>query len=335
MFLFDLFADLASPFRNPRPQIEDSDDEEDEFMSLAENNSEAGLLGVNACLSAPPTSPLYDRPVSDDLSTPFSKRNSAIRRARSTAARYSAYKLPSRKQRHAFIRNSRRKEMFITGLDDAFMPPAKPSTIHPTADLALSRVHVNMAAPHVEEYEHLAHIPYDAQSESDLTIRIPGAVDRLGVRLLESCIVSEQTEEEKDDEDVVDYATQNSGLTIKIPGLVDRLALRLLDSCIVNERTEEDVDYLSLDGSITSESSSSDGDGIDDDHSSSSYSLSPVSTAAGPNRTSRRKHRHISAPYRRAEGKSKRKELWADTDSDVPAFLLGSPASLLRSDRHC
>jgi hypothetical protein len=361
MFLFDLFADFASPFRNPHSQVEDSDDEavgyslfmlmhatllihrreKDEFMSSADNSSEADLLGVNDCLSALPTSPLYERPVSDDRSTPSSKRYSAIRRARPTAARYSAYKLPSREQRHAFIRNSRRKDMFLNGLDDAFIPPAEPSTVRPTADLALSSVHVDMAAPHVEEHEHLTHIPHDAQSKSDLAIKIPGAVDRLGLQLMHSCIVSEQTEEDKEDEDVVDYATQNSCLTIKIPGLVDRLALRLLGSCNVNEQIEEgeDVDNFSLDGSIASESSSSDGDGIDDDHTSLSYSSSPVPTAGGPDRTSRRKHRRIAAPYRRAEGRPKRKELWADTDimagSDVPVFLLGSPVSVLRSDRHC
>ena len=254
MFLFDLFANLASPFRNPHSQTECSDDEEvgytpfmtmhstllihprkkDELMSLTDNSSETDLLGVNDCLPAPPTSPLYERPVSDDRFTPFSKRYSAIRHARSTAARYSAYKLPSREKRHALIRNSRRKEMFVNGLDDAFIPPAEPSAIHPTADLAS-----DMAAPHVEEHEHITHLPYDAQSNSDLTIKIPGAVDRLGLQLLESCIVSEQTEE---DEDAVDYATQNSGLTIKIPGLVDRLALRLLGSCNVNEQTEEGED---------------------------------------------------------------------------------------------
>jgi hypothetical protein len=365
MFLFDLFADLASPFRNPHPQIEDSDDEEvgytpfvlihstllirrrkkDEFMSLEDNNSEADPLGVNDCLSAFQTSPLYERHVSDDRSPPFSQRYSAVRRARSTAARYSAYNIPSREQRHAFIRNSRRKEMFVNGVDDAFIPPAKPSIIHPTADLALPSVHADMAAPHVEEHEHLTHIPYDAQSKSDLTIKIPGAVDRLGLQLLESCIVSEQTEEDKEDEDAVDYTTQNCGLTIKIPGLIDRLALRLLGSCNVSEQTETeegedvDIDNLSLDGSIASESSFSNSDNIDDDHTSPSCSSSPVPTVAGPDRTSRRKHRRIAAPYHRAEGKPKRKELWADTDimagSDVPAFLLGSPASVLRSDRHC
>jgi hypothetical protein len=235
--------------------------------------------------------------------------------------------------------------MFVDGLDDAFIPPAGPSIVHPTADLTLPSMRVDMAAPHVKEHEHLTHIPHEAQSKSDLTIKIPSAVDRLGLQLLESCIVSEQTEEDKEDEGVVDYATQDSGLTIKIPGLVDRLALQLLGSCNVNEQTVlvegDDKDDSSLDGSIASEPSSSDSDSIDDNHTSPSYSLSPVPTTVGPDRTSRRKHRRIATPYHRAEGKPKRKELWTDTDimaaREVPAFLLGSPASVLvlRPDRHC
>ena len=311
-------------------------------MSLADNNSETILLGVNDRFSAPPVSPLYELSVSDDRSTPFSKRYSAMRRARSTAARYSAYKLPSREQRHALTRNFCRKEMFVDGLDDAFIPPAGPSTLHPTVDLALPNVRVDMAAPHIEEHEHLTQIPHDAQLKSDLTIKIPSAVDRLSLQLLESCIVSEPAEEDKEDEGVVDYATQDSSLTIKIPGLVDRLALRLLGSCNVNEQIvtvkSEDEDNSSLGETITSESSS-DGDGIDDDHTSSSYSSLPVPTAVGPDRTSRRKHRRIAAPYHRAEGKPKRKELWVVTDimagREEPAFLLVSPASVLRPDRHC
>jgi hypothetical protein len=85
-------------------------------MSLVDNTSEAGpsdlleandddmsmsdpacVIGAEAvsntnlnCLSTPltspyPTSPLYERPVSDDRSTPFSERYCTIRRARSTA----------------------------------------------------------------------------------------------------------------------------------------------------------------------------------------------------------------------------------------------------------
>lgn len=369
MFLFDIFADLARPFRDPPPHTEDSDDEsvgytlfmfmhssaqlihqreKDEFMSLTDNDSEADLRGVNDddismtrppcrvigaetssdanrnCLSTPPTSSLYGGSVFDDCFTPFSKRSNAVRRARSTAARYCAYKLRPREQRHAFIRNSRRKEMFVDGFDDGFIPPAESSIVHSTADLALHSVHVDMAAPHVEDYEPLTIIPYDAQSESDLMIKIPGDVDRLGLQLLKSCILSEQNEEDMEEEDAVDYDTQSSGLTIKIPGLIDRLALRLLGSCNVNEQTEEgeDLDNLSLDGSIASESSS-DGDSIDDDHISPSYSSSPVSTAAGPDRTPRRKHRRRNAaPYHCAERKPKIKELWADTDIKVGSNVL-------------
>ena len=301
-------------------------------MSLADNNFESDLLEVDDCLLALPAPLLYEQPASDDRSTSFSKKCSAIRRPRSTVARYSAYKLPSREQRHALIRNSCRKEMFVTGLDDAFIPPTEPTTIHPMANLALPIVQVDMAAPHAELER--SHIHYDAQPKGDLTIRIPSAVDRLGLQLMDSCIVSEQTED-KENEDVVDYAAQNGGLTIKIPGLVDRLALRLLGSCSVTEEGE-DEDNSSLDESITSETSSSD-DGIDDHH-ASSYSSSLVPTAAGPDRTSLRKNRRIAAPYHRAERKPRRKELWVDTDNiagrEVPVFLLGSPASVLCPDRH-
>lgn len=323
MLLFDFFADFASPFQTPPPHIEDSVDEavghtlfmlrhatllihrheKVDFMSFVDNNSEADFLGVNDCLPALPTSSLNERPVSNDSSTPFSRRYSAMRCERSTAARYSTYSLPSREQRHAFVRNSRRKDMFINAPDDASIFPAEPSTVHSMADLALSSVYVDTAAP----------VIHHAQSQSYPTIEIPCAVDRLGLQLLEG----------EGDEDVVDYAsTQNSGLTIKIPGLVDRLALLLMGSCNVNEQTEEreDVDGLSFFGSIASESSCSSGD---DDYTSPSYTSLPVPMAAGPDRTSRRKHRRIAAPYHRAEGRPKRKELWADTyimaGSNVPA----------------
>lgn len=311
--------------------------EKDEFMSLGDNNSEVD----HDRLSTPPTSPLYGLPMLDDHSTPFSKRYIAIRRARSTAVRYSAYKVPSREQRYAFIRNSCRKEMFIDGLHDAFIPPAEPGIIHPMAGFALPSMRVDIAAPHVEEHEHHTDIPHEAQSKSDLTIIIPSAVDRLGLQFLDSCIVSELTGEDKENEGVVDYATQDSSLTIKIPALVDRLALRLLGSCNVNDQTAKGGDEgdSSLNESTASESSSSSDDSIDDYHTSPSYTLKPVLTAVGPDRTSRRKHRRIATPYRRAEGKPKRKELWVDTDimlgSEVPAFLLESLASVLSPDRHC
>ena len=324
-------------------------------MSLVDNASEAGLsdlldasddgsfmpdptLVVDAralsntnfnCVSTPPMSPLLKRPVSDDRSTPFSKRHCAMRPARSTA-RYSAYKIPSREQRQAFNRNGRRKEMFVDDPSDSFVLAAEPNTVPSMTYLALPSVLSDVAATLGET--HLSTTPHDsyrATQNSDLSIKIPGVVDRLALRL-GSCSVSEQTEE---DEAVVDRATQKSGLTIKIPGLVDRLALRFLSSLTVEEQTgeDEDVDNLSLDGYTASASSSDSGD-IDDDDIPPFYSSLLAPMAGGPDRSSRRKHRRlIAAPYHRAGGIRKRKELWADTvtgrESDVPAFLLESPSS--------
>jgi len=120
-------------------------------------------------------------------------------------------------------------------------------------------------------------------------------------------------------------ATQKTGLTIKIPGLVDRLALRLLGSCSVTEQTEdeEDVDGSSLNGYSTSESSS-EGD-IDDDDDPASHS----SDRSSRRKSRRKSRRSAAAPYHRAGGKPKRKELWADADTRaggvVPVFLLRPP----------
>jgi hypothetical protein len=296
------------------------------------------LSNINLnCLPTPPTSPYptsprYERPVSDDCSTPFSERRCRVK----STARHSPYKLHSREQRHAFIRNCRRKEMFINEPHDPLIPTAEPSTIPSMANLALPSVHVGVAAALAEARPSTTpHDAYRATQETDPTIKIPGLVDRLALRLLNSCNVSEQTVE---DEDVVNCATQKSGLTIKIPGLVDRLALRLLSSCNVEGRTEEgeDVDSSSIDGYSAWDSSSNDGD-IDDD---TPLYCSLSSAAAGPDRLSRRKHRRRNAaPYHRARGIPKRKELWVDKDtkqgSEVPAFLLGSLPRILRSGRHC
>jgi len=130
-------------------------------------------------------------------------------------------------------------------------------------------------------------------------------------------------------------------LKIKIPGLIDRLALRLFHSCNVTGQDEEDEDVDSYSGS---ESSSSDGDldEDEDDYDRPSRSSSGVE-APHPDRSSRRKLRRCAAsPYSHIGGKPKRKELWADADtnagSKVSAFLLASPSSdcprVLRSGRH-
>jgi hypothetical protein len=305
---------------------------DDNYMSMSDPACSVGakaLFDTNLeCVSTPPTSPYptSPRPLSDDCSTPFSERHWAIRRARSSP-RHSPYKIHSREQRQAFIRNHRRKEMFVDDPHDSFIPAAEPSTFPYMADLELPSV------------GHLSTTPYDAYhatQKTDLTITLPGLVDRLGLQLLNSCNVSEKPEE---DEDVVDPASQKSGLTIKIPGIVDRLALRLLSSLDVKDQTEEDedVDILSLDGYTGASESSSDAGDIDDDDMPPSCISSPAPAARGPDRSSRSKHRRrAAAPYHHAGGMLKRKELWVDMDSrrgiEVPAFLLGSPS---RAGRHC
>jgi hypothetical protein len=82
---------------------------------------------------------------------------------------------------------------------DSFIPATEPSTILSTADLALPSVHAGVAATLAEI--HLSTTPHDAYRatrKSDPTIKIPSPVDRLALRLLSSCNVSEQTEEDKD-----------------------------------------------------------------------------------------------------------------------------------------
>jgi hypothetical protein len=87
---------------------------------------------------------------------------------------------------------------------------------------------------------------------------------------------------------------------------------------------DEDEDGSSLDGYSASESSS-EGDIDDDDNDTASRSSS-----LGPDRSSRRNSRRsAAAPYHRTGGRSKRKELWVDADTqaggEVPTFLLRSP----------
>jgi hypothetical protein len=307
---------------------------DNDYMFMSDPACDVGAKALSDtnldCVSTPPMSPYptSPRPLSDDCSTPFSERHWAIRRARSSP-RHSPYKIHSREQRQAFIRNHRRKEMFVDDPHDSFIPAAEPSTFPYMADLELPSV------------GHLSTTPYDAYratQKTDLTVTMPGLVDRLGLQLLNSFNMSEKPEE---DEDVVDPASRKSGLTIKIPGLVDRLALRLLSSLDVKDQTEEDedVDILSSDGYTGASESSSDSGDIDDDDMLSCFSSSALA-AGGPDRSSRHKHRRRTAtPYHRAGGIPKRKELWVDTDSrrgiEVPAFLLGSPSRVLRSSRHC
>lgn len=118
----------------------------------------------------------------------------------------------------AFNRDCRRKEMFIDDRLDSFIPAAKSNTIPRTAYLALPRVHsdVGHSTRRKAPLNNRAPGVVPCHKNSDLSIRIPGVVDRLALRV-GSCSVSRQTEE---DEVVVDRVTQSCGLIL---GLVDRL----------------------------------------------------------------------------------------------------------------
>jgi len=315
-------------------------------MSLPDHASESSLsdvLGPNAdipvpastyipsavatpntdCLSTPPTSPyssshLHKLSMPGDLATKVSERHRVHRHAR-TSARYSAYSLPSLGQRQAFKRRSPKKEMFIEVPHLPSVPPVEPTTVSPTADLVLAGMHVEVSPTPTNPVE----IDLSSQFSAYCNVTESPSIPRDAV--------STTTLTPHD----ALRAPQKSGLTIKIPGLVDRLALRLLGSCSVTEQTEDEegLDDSSPDGYAPSESSSE--SDIEDDKHPTFHSSS-----SSPDRTSRRKLRHgVAAPYHRAGGKLKRKELWVDADtpagSEVPDFLLGPPTTgrPLRSGR--
>ena len=186
------------------------------------------------CLPNPPTFSyalphVHELPMPSDLATKVSKRHGVLRHAR-TPARHNAYSLPSLGQRQAFKRRSRhKKEMFIEGSHFPSVPLVEPTAVSPAADLILASMHIGVSSTPMNPIEiHLssqfsAHCnvtenpniptdsvlattptPHDALSTlqtSGLTIKIPGLVDRLALRLLGSCSVTEQIEEEEDDVD--------------------------------------------------------------------------------------------------------------------------------------
>jgi hypothetical protein len=240
-----------------------------------------------------------------DHATQVSKSHCVIRHLRSSA-RHKAYSLPSPEQRQAYKRHSRRrKDMFVECPLLPSIPPVKPTIVSPTADLVLPSVHAEVAATSVNP------------AEVQLSSRFAAQCNVVESQRIMTDTLSPSTLTPRD----APRAPQKTGLTIKIPGLVDRLALRLLGSCSVTEQTEgeEDVDGSSLNGHSTSESSS-EGD-IDDGDDLASRSS---------DRSSRRKSRRITAaPYHRAGGKPKRKELWAEANTraggEVPDFLLRPP----------
>src|SRR6266702_3138995 len=256
--------------------------------------------------SSSPTSS-YASSICDDLgalatqTSPPSDKNCVQRRVKSFM-RHKAYSVPSRGQREAFKRNSRRKkDMFV---EDPFIPFVSngPPTLSPAFDPLLSTSGTNVPPTLAQQAE----------------LYLPALLE-------DKCSMKETRGQSAQAGSVsTPYArvAKKSGLTIKIPGLVDRLALRLVHSCNVAEQAEEEDLGYSPDGYTASESSFEG----DQDH-----ILRPTSPCSSPDRLSRRElHRRALAPYHRTSN-SKRKELWLNSEV-VPAVLL-SPFSSERDTR--
>ncbi|KAI9462641.1 hypothetical protein F5148DRAFT_219180 [Russula earlei] len=329
MFLFDLFADFARPFRDARSEIEDGDDEMDIPMSLSDDASNASLsdpLTANSDLSislsslslmqSPPSTQTPSAgPSFQDLHTsgplhgnyPYWTTPNSRRRGVRSSARHSVYSLPSREERQAFKSLPRpKKDMFVEGNHLHSVLPVEPTVISPTADIVLAHNRTDIGVNPVEI--HLSS-QFAAQCRDMENQHTP-----------DSILTPTSTSQEPP------CTIGTNSLTIKIPGLVDRLALRLLSSCNVMGQTEEDEDgFSSPDASTASESS--DGDMDDDEVGDGDYNTSAVA-ARVPDRSSRRKlRRSAAAPYFRAGGKAKRKELWVDRDTGVGTLLLMSPTT--------
>jgi hypothetical protein len=183
----------------------------------------------------------------DDLATKVSKRHYVHRHTR-TSARHSAYSIPSLGQRQAFKRRSPcKKEMFVEGPHPLSVPPVEPTIVPPTADLILPSMHVEVSPTLLNPIEiHLSsqfsthcnvtespstptdtvltptltpHGTLRTSQKSGLTIKIPGLVDRLALRLLSSCSVMEQTEaDDLDDSSLGGYAPSESSSEDDIDG---------------------------------------------------------------------------------------------------------------------
>jgi len=178
------------------------------------------------------SSHLHKLSIPGDLATEVSERHRVHHHTR-TSARYSAYSPPSLGQRQVFKRRSPKKEMFIEAPYLPSVPSVEPTTVPPTADLVLASMHVEVSSTPINPVEidlssqFSAHcnvtegpsipgdsvlIPTLTPQKSGLTIKIPGLVDRLALRLLGSCSVTEQTEDGEylDDSSPDGYAPSES-----------------------------------------------------------------------------------------------------------------------------
>jgi hypothetical protein len=201
------------------------------------STSAAPNVDLNHSLS-PPTSP-YASPLCDELpmlghhAIGSSDIRGVVRRARSSA-RHNAYSVPSREQRQAFKQRFRlKKHMFADDPCDHFVTSApttvssafdrdQASTDAEVASMPKSQVEpylstlfsaqCNVMASQSAEMETTSDLmtPARTSQKSGLTIKIPGLVDRLALRLIGSCNVTEQIEEDEDADSLDGYSASES-----------------------------------------------------------------------------------------------------------------------------
>ncbi|KAI0249219.1 hypothetical protein BJV78DRAFT_1229155 [Lactifluus subvellereus] len=199
--------------------------------------STAPNVGPNHSLSSPTsqyTASLGDeQPMSDSHATRSSDRRGVLRSARSSP-RHNAYTVPSREQRETFKKHCRlRKHIFVNGSLDPFVSSA-PTTVssafdddQASSETKAASVSKKLAEPYLStlfaaqcnimmnqyaEMDSASNLmtPARTSNKSGLTIKIPGLIDRLALRLLGSCNVTEQTGEDEDTDSLDGYSASAS-----------------------------------------------------------------------------------------------------------------------------
>lgn len=219
--------------------LEANDDMSVSALDCVPSVSTAPNVGLNHSLS-PPTSPYTsslcdEQSMLDSHATRSSDRRGVLRSARSSP-RHNAYSVPSREQRGTFKKHCRlKKHIFADDSLDPFISSA-PNTVssafeydqatgssETTADsMSKKLVEPNLSTlfaaqcnimvgryPEIDTASN-SMTPARTSNKSGLTIKIPSLVDRLALRLLGSCNVTEQTEEDEDADSLDGYSLSES-----------------------------------------------------------------------------------------------------------------------------
>ena len=211
---------MSLPDNSSEPSLSDNLEADVDIPMLASAHIPSAMATPNTdCLPTPPysSSHLHKLSIPGDLATEASERHRVHHHTR-TSTRYSAYLLPSLGQQQVFQRRSPKKEMFVEAPYLPSVPSVQPTTVSPTADLVLASMHVEVSSTPINPVEidlssqfsaccnvmegpsilrDSVLIPTLIPQKSGLTIKIPGLVDRLALRLLGSCSMTEQTEDEE------------------------------------------------------------------------------------------------------------------------------------------